>query len=469
MEKRLSEKIPGYKSVRNIGTLSLAYFGFAFVKAYNNASFAYASRIFEGNPLAGQDILSASMVVAFAIALVFAKHLSPLCGRRLLAPLLVLVMSAAAFLMIVPSPHTLSGVILKVIGASVSGGACALAILVWAELQSCLRLAAVVVYVSGGFLFGEVFGWLIDDLNPAKATIALSLCALGSGLSAREGYLQLSESERPRKASAKLHFPWRLVAILGVYELALGIQESLSATLAETTLPGMITACLLVLLLFWAAPGRLNIGHIIQAPFLFVGLGLLASLSNLVSPGTAGYLLSVGYSSMFVILVITFCDISHRYGVSAIVLCSIKDLVEVFLVAGHGIGGALSSNLAGDRFGIAVIAAGTAILCVSLLLLAESRKPQWGLSLFGIDRSHIAKDPQAALELRIADMAETFQLSPRETEVFRLIALGKEPPFIEKELGIARGTLKSHTQRIYQKIGVHSRQELRAAVGSNPR
>lgn len=44
--------------------------------------------------------------------------------------------------------------------------------------------------------------------------------------------------------------------------------------------------------------------------------------------------------------------------------------------------------------------------------------------------------------------------------MFQLLALGKTAADIERELYIANGTLKSHTRRIYQKLGIHSRVEL---------
>ena len=76
--------------------------------------------------------------------------------------------------------------------------------------------------------------------------------------------------------------------------------------------------------------------------------------------------------------------------------------------------------------------------------------------------------PAERLLSRCAVIAEAYHLSPRESEVFQLIALGKSPASIERELCIAGGTLKSHTQRIYQKLGVHSRDELYALVGERP-
>ena len=87
---------------------------------------------------------------------------------------------------------------------------------------------------------------------------------------------------------------------------------------------------------------------------------------------------------------------------------------------------------------------------------------------FGAGRLCEEGDARGMFVARCADIASTHGLSPREKEVFQLIALGKTAPVISDELCIAEGTLKSHTQRIYQKLGVHSRDELRALVGAPP-
>jgi DNA-binding NarL/FixJ family response regulator len=51
------------------------------------------------------------------------------------------------------------------------------------------------------------------------------------------------------------------------------------------------------------------------------------------------------------------------------------------------------------------------------------------------------------------------ELSERELEVLRLVALGWENAAIAAELGLAVGTVKNHIVAIYSKLGVHSRVE----------
>ena len=46
--------------------------------------------------------------------------------------------------------------------------------------------------------------------------------------------------------------------------------------------------------------------------------------------------------------------------------------------------------------------------------------------------------------------------------------MGKKPAAIEEELYVAKSTVKTHIKHIYQKMGLHSRDELFELVGINP-
>lgn len=63
-------------------------------------------------------------------------------------------------------------------------------------------------------------------------------------------------------------------------------------------------------------------------------------------------------------------------------------------------------------------------------------------------------------EERLRAIAERYGLSPRETEVFALLAQGRNRTYIQNALFLAEGTVKTHTSRIYQKLGVNNRQDM---------
>ncbi len=58
------------------------------------------------------------------------------------------------------------------------------------------------------------------------------------------------------------------------------------------------------------------------------------------------------------------------------------------------------------------------------------------------------------------EMAERYGLSPRETEVFILLAQGRTRSFIQEELVLSGSTVKTHVSHIYAKLNVHDRQEM---------
>ena len=57
-------------------------------------------------------------------------------------------------------------------------------------------------------------------------------------------------------------------------------------------------------------------------------------------------------------------------------------------------------------------------------------------------------------------IAKEYGLTPREIDVFMLLAKGRNAKVIERELFISVYTIKGHNNNIYRKLGVKSQQEL---------
>lgn len=71
-----------------------------------------------------------------------------------------------------------------------------------------------------------------------------------------------------------------------------------------------------------------------------------------------------------------------------------------------------------------------------------------------------ATSPVNDLAEACALIAAERNLSPREAEVLALLAEGRSRTFIMEKLVISDATVKSHTNHICQKLGVHSKQDL---------
>ena len=98
------------------------------------------------------------------------------------------------------------------------------------------------------------------------------------------------------------------------------------------------------------------------------------------------------------------------------------------------------------------------------------------------DRMSAPKDPATApaspapagiseselFEARCNAVAEMYQLSPRETDVLRYLAKGRNAAYIQNKLTISPHTVKSHIYSIYRKTDIHSQQSLMDFVEDYP-
>ena len=66
--------------------------------------------------------------------------------------------------------------------------------------------------------------------------------------------------------------------------------------------------------------------------------------------------------------------------------------------------------------------------------------------------------------MRCVSLAAARGLTPREREVMELLARGRSVPYIQEALSVSHNTVRTHVRHIYQKLDVHSQQELISMV-----
>lgn len=82
-------------------------------------------------------------------------------------------------------------------------------------------------------------------------------------------------------------------------------------------------------------------------------------------------------------------------------------------------------------------------------------------SLFGGRRSdNQLEDASTEFDRRCASIGQRFDLTNREVEVVSLIARGRSKAYIAQELFISENTVKNHARNAYNKMDIHSKQEL---------
>lgn len=78
----------------------------------------------------------------------------------------------------------------------------------------------------------------------------------------------------------------------------------------------------------------------------------------------------------------------------------------------------------------------------------------------GVWINTLGRTANQSRETALEEAAHEAGLTKRETEVTALLLEGRSLRIIQQELFISEGTARTHTKRIYEKLGIHSKQEL---------
>lgn len=69
-------------------------------------------------------------------------------------------------------------------------------------------------------------------------------------------------------------------------------------------------------------------------------------------------------------------------------------------------------------------------------------------------------DASDSMQAACGSISKSLGLTHRETEILRLLAHGRDVPFVSESLHLSPHTVRGYVKTLYQRIGVHSRQEL---------
>ena len=147
------------------------------------------------------------------------------------------------------------------------------------------------------------------------------------------------------------------------------------------------------------------------------------------------------------------------------------------ILVGHMLGSGLASlSTVSPLFDYAWIAAGVAyvIFMAGINVVSSFRNGRYGTTGDAVDEmtseehvvQEIEKKPEkkrsfeTLLRQPCELVAQRYELSERELDILVLLAAGRNVSTISETLYLSQNTVKSHMNRLYKKLGVHSREEL---------
>lgn len=345
-------------------------------------------------------------------------------------------------------------------------------LMLWSEFFGCINPLRVALYYSTGIIVSVFILWVFKGLALPwlwAGTCAVPIVSLGCLWRA---YKTLPASEWPHANWGKFSFPWKPILVVSLYSFAFGLHESVfSGYLNTSSGEGDLFAALFVYLgiMFRRETFKFSSIWKLAMPLMLVSLvpfGLFVPQGSWISDFCA----VSSYMLYTILIVVILSNLSYRYGVCALWLFGIERAVRLVSVqAGLG---ASAFMPAADPQHLGALVPVTALIAIIIIVVTtfffseRQLSSPWGVLLKGA----AGQDPEAYLEknrigMKCRELAKQYELTTREEEILLLLALKKKPAAIEAELYVAKSTAKTHIKHIYQKLNVHSRQELFDLVG----
>lgn len=344
--------------------------------------------------------------------------------------------------------------------------------LMWAVQISAQPPKTALIAYSGSFALGAGIYFVVEALGTVAFFAALLLLPVLSGvllhLSSRLPRAKAAEGED----SLRWRIPWRPIVLVALFTLAFGVVTHFEGNAMMPSELGRLIAGLAALAAALTVFLRLEATAIAKISGLLVVAALLwCGVQGPEGAWGAGKLLvSVGYYGFMLFVLCALSDICFSYHARAEWLFGIVQAVAIALTApsgqfGNQLRGAFldgDPQMAGAVLAVLVLA----LMAACLFLLSENPfSATWGIKVFRASNGDDEAEPVVVRDYlqdrmyRCALIARQYGLTHREEEVLTLMAEDKSFAEIEAALVIAHGTLRAHVQHLYEKLGVHSRQE----------
>lgn len=462
---------PAGRLRRKIPRVPLCFLGIGVYRAWIEVAFVGSFVTFPSLPAPTREWFDGTAAVVMLLCVLLARRIGPFYRRRGISALCGITMVASTAMlfatMLAPGMAPLLGMPAAVLGGIGLG----LIILIWSEVYGCLNPLRVTLYYAASMVAGAAIVYVLMGFRTPWLAVFATVLPLVSLVYARRAMAEIPPAERPVPANVNFKAPWKLFLLMALYAFAYGIIETraYSGTFGPHSSPGCLLVGLIIFLGVALRRERFDFNSIVRIalPLMIIAFWIIPAL------GIPSFLLSgpcaVGGYTAVSVLIMTLCsNMCYRYGVSAIWLFGIERSVRLlFMILGRLVTFVGTTISLGSIDGTGVVSgfAVTAVLLATLLLLSQKEVTgSWGTSLL----KGPGKTPDELRRERLLgycdEIAAKYHLTSREAEILKLLAQHKTVGMIERELFIANGTAKAHIRHIYQKLDIHSREELFALL-----
>lgn len=264
---------------------------------------------------------------------------------------------------------------------------------------------------------------------------------------------------------------WQAVVGAVIFSTVFGIMEQLTVNssmpfndIHTIALVGNALGAFAFFVLMRVFKTRFDVSNAyrIAAPFLILGF-LILPLASDNSTSWANALVSTGCAMFDLVICCLVAETAYDYRVSGAIINGFTRGITIGASAfGTLIGYFLATQISLGGVGMTalVISALYLLLIAALVIIKRRHLPVLDILEEQDNETPGSENTTVPREARIALVAKEHHLSRRETEIFGYVAHGRSAIYIATTLTVSQNTVRSHMRRIYEKLEVHSKQEL---------
>lgn len=346
--------------------------------------------------------------------------------------------------------------------------------ILWADALSRLDVERIEVVVPAASVVTLLCSLVFPSIQGIPGVAAVALLPLASGalllLSYRDKMPNPAAASEAALARTRdggvMRTVLRASVVLCIAYFAIGFMgamdgsKGIAAMLGGFDIPAFIGSVfgIVMALCFVLYTVRIDFASLFRwlVPLLVLALALLP-WKAMAPAFIADTIASVADTSMQVITYIYIIGLARkRLLPAALGIGLAQGFLQLGVLAGNVAGAQAASQVAVGQLNVFVLVLG--LICLvsfsALLVPQRAAKP--------VDRTPASCDEGGAprIELRCSRLAREGGLSNREAEILVYLAKGRSQPYIREELFLSKNTVATHVKHIYQKLNVHSRQEL---------
>ncbi|MGV8083388.1 MAG: LuxR C-terminal-related transcriptional regulator [Coriobacteriia bacterium] len=468
-DKTLPKRPPISRPFAGLPPFKPSYLGYGVYWAWVFLSFNSAVLVPEAKNASAIVLRTHQISIAVALVMLIgmilsARRISPLKPRRATLFGLTALACAGSTAIALAGAGVLGGEWIA-IGSALTGIGTMWLALSWGERYGSIGAESATVHTVASMVLASALYFAVLSLPMVLAQGATVLLLLVSAvllLPNGESVPAASEMAGPTWRHLRSSLSWRVIAGIAIIAIAMGVMLRLTAHPETASFEsigrlGILANGAFILLLGLGSVlfrGGMNLGFAYRLALPLIAIGFLAlALLGRADLRLSSVAVSAGVSIFEVLTWIVLADVTYRSRLSAVRVFGLgRFALQAGMLVGELLGGFFFTRLTPLALVMLFV-----LLIVALYVLNERNIFDVGTHE-GLEKASAGDETDWAG--RLARITAEYGLSPREHEILGVWAKGRSIEHVEEKFHISKNTAKTHLAHIYQKTGVHTREEL---------